>query len=174
MPSLSDEEFLNRHQRLRALWLDAGTQKLYSLLPLKAQRELHAVYRPSEDLTEHELLAHRQALTAEGSFLLNTAGQHYKTLNQVFIDSSTQLGIDPATIDDTLRTAYLTHSSAAIVHADPTEPVASRRVRVMGIARPEIDYQKLAQVLVVASRDEKLMEAITAAKRDSKRRKKKS
>ena len=160
MPWISDEEFLNRHRRLRALWLDMGTQKLYSLLPLRAQRELHAVYRPSEDLSDTALLAHRKANTVKGSFLLNVAGQHYKVLNQVFIDCSTELGIDRATIDDTLRRAYEQHSNAAIVHADPAETSASRRVRVMGIARPEPDYEKLAQLVLAIAHEPKWMNAL--------------
>ncbi len=63
MPRLSAFNYFRLHAYLYDVW--QTKQRAFSLVSTKDQRFLHDYFRPSEYLTEAELLAHRVAITRE-------------------------------------------------------------------------------------------------------------
>ena len=73
MPRLSNSTYLLIHQHLRQDWLTQS--RIYSLIPPKDQRYIHDFFRPSEHLTDEELLAHRRAVSRQHPSLPHCAGR---------------------------------------------------------------------------------------------------
>lgn len=73
MPRLSNSTYLLIHHHLRQDWL--AQSRIYSLIPPKDQRYIHDFFRPSEHLTDEELLAHRRAISKEQPSLPHCAGR---------------------------------------------------------------------------------------------------
>ncbi len=78
MPRLSNQQYLQRHHVLRELWLN--NQPQFARVGVSQQWELHAYFLPSKDLTDKELLEHRQAITKEDRSLPHKAGKAFAAL----------------------------------------------------------------------------------------------
>ena len=78
MPRLSNYDYLLIQAHLHHIWMTR--RHGFSLISTKDQRHLHDFFRPSETLTEAELLAHRKAVTTKYPNLPHQAGRASKHL----------------------------------------------------------------------------------------------
>ncbi len=76
MPRLSTADYLKIYSCLRWLWINHRSG--FGLITTKDQQHLHDFFRLSEVLSDHELLAHRKAVTAERRSLPHQAGRALK------------------------------------------------------------------------------------------------
>jgi hypothetical protein len=74
MPRLSTADYLLIRQMLYDIWHHRRGQG-FQLISTNDQRSLHAFFRPSEDLTEAELLEHRQTVSNEQPSLPQCTGR---------------------------------------------------------------------------------------------------
>jgi hypothetical protein len=68
MPRLTNQRYLLIHHQLRQVWIEDRSG--FSWLRPAEQWQLHDYFRPSKDLTDAELFAHRAAISQEGSVAL--------------------------------------------------------------------------------------------------------
>lgn len=73
MPRFPNSTHLLIRHHLRQDWLDGSG--IYALIPSRDQRYIHDYFRPSEDLADEELLAHRRAVSKERPSLPHCAGR---------------------------------------------------------------------------------------------------
>lgn len=153
MPRVDLSTHYRRHRLLRLLWLQADSA--FGLLKPSAQWELHELYQPSIDLVPEELDHHIAGLRRKKPSLINRAGKHYKSLEQIYVSLVTA-GIGLEGDGQTFRRAINrlianrdipsnvrgVFSSAPISHS-------SKRVIAIGIARPKPDVQKLATAFMM-------------------------
>ena len=78
MPRLSNYDYLLIQAHLHNIWMTK--RQGFSLISTKDQRYLYDFFRPSEVLTDAELLAHRKAVTAKHPSLPHQAGRALKHL----------------------------------------------------------------------------------------------
>lgn len=91
MPRVTPSTHYQRYTFLRAAWLEFP--KLYVLLPLEAQWQVHEFYQPSQEFTQDELTAHIKALSETKPALVHQVGKHFRLLETVFTVISEQLDI---------------------------------------------------------------------------------
>jgi hypothetical protein len=72
MPRVAPSTHYKRHLFLRTAWLEFP--KLYALLPLRAQWQVHEFYQPSEELTKGEFVARVKELANTKPALVHQAG----------------------------------------------------------------------------------------------------
>lgn len=135
MPRLTIREFIKRHELLRMLWLDDITQRLFAILPVHQQWELHDFYRPADALLADELTAHFDVVRQARPHLSVLAGRHYSVVRDAHLAS-----LQP---DTESRTA-----------------AGYGAIEVRFLARPHIDGERLAaaRTLAAASVDEDALE----------------
>jgi hypothetical protein len=142
MPRVTSSLHYKRHLFLRTAWLNFP--KLYALVPLHAQWQIHDFYQPSKELTETELIAHTKDLAKTNPALVHQAGKHVRLLQKVFRYISTELGIP--------RTEWYRALAGSIQHYNPSpahmETTDGHRYTIVAVARPELDVQKLVKALV--------------------------
>ncbi|MBA3618024.1 MAG: hypothetical protein H0W56_00200 [Acidothermales bacterium] len=78
MPRLTTHDYLFFHAYLHEVW--HNQRKAFSLISTRDQSYLHQYFRPSETLTDPELLVHRNAITAEEPCLPQCAGRALRHL----------------------------------------------------------------------------------------------
>lgn len=122
MPRLTNQAYLQRHQQLRQLWLEA--QRHYAQLPLDQQWLLHDYYQPSKPLTNDQLIVHRRSITKDRPSLPNAASKAYQRLLAAPLPPPRPLPPQPR---------------------PPTRPL---HIRVSAVVRPEPDTHRLALVVM--------------------------
>lgn len=129
MPRLTDQQYLQAHHQLRRFWQYA--QAIYSYLAPAEQWQLHDYFQLSKDLSDQDLLAHRQAITKERPTLPHQAG---KLLTKL----------------DAAAAAWALHQQRPLIHAIVTNPhrPKGRSVVVHAIVEPELDAEAFLQVLL--------------------------
>lgn len=85
MPRLTLREFIKRHELLRVLWLEGGTQIIFAELSPHRQWELHDFYRPADALNHEELRRHFLDSQAARPRLSVVAGKHYAVIRRAFL-----------------------------------------------------------------------------------------
>lgn len=133
MPRLSNRRYLAHCRFLRATWLKHDM--LYGLLPINAQWDLHAFYKPDEELTDQQRLAHREHVTSERPALPARAGRSF---NQIY------------------RSFEQARDRAMLRQPAHQPKRRDRQIRVYGIARPEPDLKLLARALVQSAIEQAL------------------
>lgn len=128
MPRMSKKDYWKYHKTLRHLWLNH--QYLYSYLSPERQWQLHDFFKPAEDIAREQLLEHRQAITKDRPGLPHQAGWALKELTQTVGTFASQPKPKP---------------KATRQRGKPT----AKRYKVYSIVRPEIDYDKLADALLM-------------------------
>jgi hypothetical protein len=78
VPRIPNDIYLNRHNFLRKLWLEA--KNVFGFLHYNQQHDLHSYYLPDEDLTKDELLAHRKRMSKLDPSLSSRAGKSFSQL----------------------------------------------------------------------------------------------
>jgi hypothetical protein len=141
MPRLTTREYLRTHDKLRRLWL--RDPSLFAEISPTDQWLLHDLFEPDRDLTDLELLQHRDEITEQRPSLPHQAG---RALNR-FWDATAQLAVKRV--------------ARAKAPATPAKRVrqADRHLTVKALVKPEIDAKKLARVFLMMAqqrmRDEK-------------------
>lgn len=137
MPRLTFNDYLHQRAFLKLAWEEFD--QLYSLLPIDQQHALHRYYQPLSDHTVDELKRHRAHITKLEPSLPARAGKCYAKLHRVY-----ETGIDEARAQTSpVRTKRPRQNRAAL---------ATRRISVRAVARPEPDLTKLALALIEAAR----------------------
>lgn len=78
MPRLTTHDYLFFHAYLHEVW--HNQRKAFSLISTRDQSYLHRYFRPSEALTNPELLVHRNAITRQHPSLPHCAGRALRRL----------------------------------------------------------------------------------------------
>jgi hypothetical protein len=73
MPRLTARQYLKTHDRLRSLWL--RDRRLFAEIAPEDQWLLHAFFVPDRELSNLELLQHREAVAEERPSLPHQAGR---------------------------------------------------------------------------------------------------
>ena len=125
MPRLTDKQYLKYRKFLRRLWL--RHQNAYSHLTPTQQWQIHAYFRPDEELTTEQLLAHRKDITTQQPSLPHQAGRAIKEFGQMLRGKA---------------------KSRATVTSSTNKRGQTSTIRVRSIARPKIDTRRLAKALI--------------------------
>ncbi len=132
VPRLSNQQYLERHHGLRQFWLH--DQSKFGCLTVSQQWDLHAYFVPSKDVTDEELLEHRQVTTKEQPSLPHQAGKAFAALT----------GRGPQT------------------YAPDVSGPGPHRLHVSAVANPELDTDALARALLQLVRERQRPEQDTA------------
>lgn len=132
MPRLSAKDYLKYRKFLRRLWLQR--QATYSYLTPTQQWQIHAFFRPDEDLTDDQLLEHRKQITAEQPSLPHQAGRAIKDFGQM------------------LRGKAKVQATATTVSTGRKRD--TKTIRARSVVRPQIDTPRLAKVLIALEAQE--------------------
>ncbi|WP_148043351.1 hypothetical protein [Flexivirga caeni] len=122
MPRLTNHTYLHIHHKLRELWV-THPQTL-SLVSYRDQLALHRYFSPAIDEPDARHLAHRRWISEAEPSLPQRAGRAYQRLGRAIEEAQPAPG------------------AAVRTPAD-----APRRLRVQGLARPELDVERIAQVI---------------------------
>ncbi|MDQ1131135.1 hypothetical protein [Microbacterium sp. SORGH_AS_0888] len=138
MARVDDHNHLGRRDLLVACWNHVPVA--IGLLSPKARWELHRFYAPSRDLTDDEFLAHMKQVLASEPSLAQRVGKHYRLIFTVYKRYADQVGkTNFSAIEAGIRRDY------ARKNWDPSE---KRRIMIMPLVNPDIDYEKLARALL--------------------------
>lgn len=133
MPRTTNGAYLKRRSTLTDSW--TRHEYGWSNLSFEDQCTLHDYYKPSMGLTEDPAISYRQAVTAKWPSLPHRAGKAYAEFTKVI----------------------------AQLEAAPPQPkrIPGRRrtnksyaIRTEGLVRPDVDFDKLARVLLDIARDQ--------------------
>lgn len=114
-----------------------GTHSWHASGPTR-QWQVHAFYRPSEKLSHQQLLERRQTITAEEPSLPTQAGNGYSTLRRVYYLARANAHGD----ERRFRAIVMQHARGV------TTRHGRRRIRLAGVARPELDMEAYASAIV--------------------------
>lgn len=137
MPRTTTQQYLQAHRTLRSLWLDTDGAVFTELSP-KEQWYLHDYFRPSEQLSSDELLAHRKTISRQRPSLPQSAGRALSLLMRML-----QTYVEPR----------------PVVQQKPGVRLPTRRVHritVRAVVQPKPDAAKLAQVIWQMVKDKHL------------------
>ncbi|MFG6279580.1 hypothetical protein [Microbacterium sp. 5K110] len=132
MPRLTNKTYLCNRSALGKFW--RRSEHGWSKLSLEDQCTLHEYFEPTMDLTDDQAIAYRQAVTAEWPNLPQRAGKAYAQFTRVIA----QLEAEPPRLKTSpkskhRRTPYI--------------------VRVEALARPDVDFDKLARALLAFAKE---------------------
>jgi hypothetical protein len=130
MPRLTDKQYLKYRKFLRRLWLQH--KEAYSHLTPNQQWQIHEYFRPSEELTNEQLLEHRKDITIQHPSLPHQVGRNIKEFGQILRSKS---------------------KSRATVSKYTNKRGQTRNIRVRSIVRPKIDTRRLARALIELDRE---------------------
>ncbi len=125
MPRLTDKQYLKYRKYLRKLWL-TRTGLYANLLPTQ-QWQIHEYFRPDEELTDKQLLAHRKDITAQYPSLPHQAGRTIKEFGQM------------------LRAKAPSRATKTTI---TNKRGQTNTIRTGSVVRPQIDIPMLARVLI--------------------------
>lgn len=137
MPRLSNKDYLEYAHWLRDIWT-SPYQKLFGVLSVNDQWDIHAYFQPNKDWTDEERLNHRLKISKEQPTLPAIASKHLLKLNQIYASALIYSKGDSGQFS-----AYLTQYIPA---SKPDK--RGRRLHIFPVARPEPDLDKLAQALI--------------------------
>lgn len=130
MPRLTNSDYLINRHLLIEVWEQHWGQ--LAELPTFAQRDLHRFYAMSKDLSDDQAIALRKDATAQEPSLSQQAGRAFAQLETVMSAALARNQSPPA---DAIRTGTRGKHRVGTI-------------RVRALARPEIDYERLARALV--------------------------
>jgi hypothetical protein len=126
MPRLTNKQYLERHRALRRIWLEG--QKFFGVLDYNQQMEVHAFYAPARDWTDEELLEHRLKAQELDASLPQRASRGFIKIEAAFL-------------------------APRPVHSTPA-PRGKGKLRVIPIARPEVNTKQLARAFIDMAREQ--------------------
>ncbi|MGW1715606.1 hypothetical protein [Streptomyces sp. NPDC002156] len=142
MPRVSPGEHYKRYVFLRLAWLDFP--KLYAVLSLHEQWQLHEFYQPSKQPTRAELTTHIRNLAVVKPALVHQAGKHARLIQRVFRQISEELDIP--------RSEWNSVLSTPIRRRNPSparmDALDGKRYTIAVVARPEVNMKLLIRALI--------------------------
>jgi hypothetical protein len=145
MSRITPSQHYERYQFLRTAWREFN--KLYALLSLRQQWQIHEFYQPSKELTQAELTAHIKELHHTNPALVHQAGKHVHLMMRVFRHISSELGVPK------LEQAHALNTLIQRVNPSPVVTTKNdRRLTIAAVARPTPDMDKLAKALVMLAK----------------------
>jgi hypothetical protein len=142
------------------LW-SAEMQRAFLTLTYNQQRDLHDFYCPAKDLTDAELLAHRETITKQWPNLPQRAGKAYRKAERIYLEA-----MRIADGDEAIFTAYMRSKEHHFVGKPDRK---GRRITLAPLARPDLDARAIAKaVLALANeltQNPDLADALPAARR---------
>ena len=126
MPRLTNKQYLERHRALRRIWLEG--QKFFGVLDYNQQMDVHVFYAPARDWTDDEMLEHRLKIQELDASLPHRASRGYVKIEAAFL-------------------------APRPVSSTPV-PRGKGKLRVIPIARPELNSKLLASAFIYLARDE--------------------
>jgi hypothetical protein len=127
MPRLTNARYIAIHELLKRVWQE--NPPTFGYLSPEEQWLLHDYFRPSENLTETELIAHRREITAERPSLPHQAGRALADLGR------TVAGL-------TLASQQQTTTSMKRL------PKGRRNPKVSAVVNPKLGTKAFARLLV--------------------------
>jgi hypothetical protein len=109
----------------------------YGYLSPQEQWQLHDFFQPSHDLSEEQLLAHRVRITAERPALPAQAGRALAKIDQI----AAELAVHQVRAK---KRAALQMAGGKRTNQRSKD----RRIRVLGVVRPEIDTERFARAII--------------------------
>jgi len=134
MSRSTNSKYLQTHHPLKRLWQHATSA--YDRLTPTEQWQLHDYFRPSKDLTDAELLAHRAAISKERPTLPQQAGKALVKLQG-------------AAAHVALRGVRMRKQPKAAKYARGKRG----QIQVYGVVKPELDLKALARALLGIAQD---------------------
>jgi len=138
MPRLNSTAYIHRRNYLARLWVQSEGDA-FAFIPTSAQRDLHDFFALTVRMTNDEALEHRAAMTKAFPSLPVQAGRAYAALKS-----------DQQNAPNQMVRGHLTRQTDAF-----TSGKSTRSIRVLAIARPEIEYRRLARALLALANDPK-------------------
>lgn len=132
MPRLTRTTYLLNRNVLTDHW--RRSERGWTKLTFEDQCTLHEYYKPSTDLTDEQAITYRQAVTAKWSNLPHRAGKAYAEFTKVI--ARLEAAPPPAN-----RTPGRRRTNKSYV------------IRTEAIVRSDVDFDKLARVLLAIARD---------------------
>jgi hypothetical protein len=132
VPRLSNSNYLSQREFLIDAWkLFPG---VFTAVSYNQQLEIHAFYQPSKDLTDEQVLAHREQISQAQPSLPNRAGKLLTRMETAARLLQERLDSQPD--QDSTRRVRVSTSRG------------QRHIKVVPLARPEMDVRKLAVALL--------------------------
>ena len=145
MPRLTNTQFINRHKDLYSIWHD-GPKELFAILSTNDQWKVHRYYQSSKDLTDQQLIEHRVSITKTEPSLPHQASRGYSRMHQAEV-TARKMSTNQQSFHRAIRQQIPGH-----VHEISNDRF--RNIRVIGIARPEPDLERLARALIMQVKEE--------------------
>lgn len=119
MTELANKQYLDRHRALRRIWLEDRT--VFGVLDYNQQREVHAFYAPATDWSDQEMIEHRHDAQKLEPSLPHRASRGFLQIEAAFLA--------PRPVRAPVRKG-------------------KRNLRVIPIAKPEIETRKLTMAFL--------------------------
>ncbi|SIS15102.1 hypothetical protein [Microbacterium sp. RURRCA19A] len=132
MPRITNSDYLAHRKTLPDNW--KRSEQGWSKLNFEDQCTLHEYYEPSMDFTDDQAIAYRQAVTAKWPSLPHRAGKAYAEFTKIIARLE-------ATPPPPKKTPGRRRTNKSYV------------IRTEGLVRPDVDFDKLARVLLAIARD---------------------
>lgn len=134
MPRLIDSTYLSQRELLKREWTHSDGH--FARLSFADQHALHAYYLPSKNLSDQESLEHRRSVTIAQPSLPQRAGKSF---------------------------AHFINALTAPQPKPVITPYRQRRrgpyqVRAAGLIRPDVDFDKIARVLLEVAQERGLLD----------------
>lgn len=117
-----------------------GLSSFFTTLTYNQQRALHDYYLPTKELSDEQLLAHRAKMAADQPSLASVAGKAFRQIERTYLEVTRGSGGDPVRLR-ALLDSHVHYTSATTVRKGV-------RIRVTGLARPEIDVRMAARAFI--------------------------
>jgi hypothetical protein len=131
MTRLTNTTYLTQHHQLKDEWLSESGGAFIMLSPTE-QWTLHSYYEFTKNLTDHELLAHRAAISKARPSLPQTAGKAFARL-RIFTERLVEYRAAP--------------------HPNTQKKGSPYEVRVFSQVNPVIDPKVMANILIEIARE---------------------
>lgn len=143
MSRVAPHQHYQRYQFLRTAWFEFP--KLYGLLRLRSQWQLHEFYQPSKELTKRQLITHIYHLSLTKPALVHQAGKHSRLLYRVFRYIAKELNVS--------RSEWYRVFGSITERINPPNTITlpdrhGNRHFIVAAARPELDVEKVARGLL--------------------------
>lgn len=117
-----------------------GFPEFFTTISFPQQRAVHTYYCPSKNLSDDELLTRQKALIAQDRQLPARAGKAFRQQETIYRLTSAQAKADPR------RWRQLLNEHRHGVDGPPNR--RGKRLKISGLARPEINARLIARALV--------------------------
>jgi hypothetical protein len=137
MPRLTNKDYLRFHRFLKQVWKD--TPSAFSVLSPTQQQNLHRYYQPSKNLTNAELLVHRQQISKQSPSLPFNAGKAFRRIDRAWAIAKKESRGDQRQFHKILSEFF---------YQQTFKTRGGYELQIGALMRAEPDYEKLAKALL--------------------------